>query len=44
MKNALIRLSKTSKSNVSPHPLYEIFYYNHPSILKRLENIDKYKK
>jgi len=44
MKNALIRLSKTTKSNVSPHPLYEIFYYSHPSILKRLENIDKFKK
>jgi STE24 endopeptidase len=43
MKNALIRLSKTTKSNVSPHPLYEIFYYSHPSILKRLKNINKKK-
>ncbi len=43
MKSALIKLSKKTKSNISPHFLYEIFYYSHPSILKRLKNIDNKK-
>lgn len=39
LENALIKLSKNNLSNLNPHPLYEFFYYSHPSLLKRLKAI-----
>jgi STE24 endopeptidase len=41
-KSALIKLEKESKSIALPNPIYEFFTYTHPSLLKRIENIDKY--
>ena len=35
--NALKKLSVSSLSNLTPHPLYVFFYYSHPSLLQRLK-------
>jgi STE24 endopeptidase len=37
LSNALIQLSRNNLSNLRPHPVYEFFYYSHPTVLKRLE-------
>lgn len=39
--SALIKLSSDNLSNLYPHPLYEIFHYSHPSILKRIKQLKK---
>lgn len=44
LKSALIKLSRNNLSNLRPHPLFEFFNYSHPTILKRLEFLDKLKK
>jgi len=36
LQNALKKLSVNNLSNLKPHPVYEFFYYTHPSLLKRL--------
>ena len=41
LKDALIKLSKNSLTNLAPHPAYEFFYYSHPTILKRIEALEK---
>jgi len=41
LKTALISLSKNNLSNLRPHPYYEFFYYSHPTVLKRLEALEK---
>jgi len=41
LKNALIKLSRNNLSNLKPHPTYEFFNYSHPTVLKRLEALDK---
>lgn len=43
LKDALIKLSKNSLTNLAPHPAYEFFYYSHPTILKRIEALEKIK-
>ena len=43
LKTSLIKLSKNNLSNLRPHPLYEFFYYSHPTLLKRLDALDKIK-
>ena len=35
--NALKKLSVSSLSNLTPHPIYVFFYYSHPSLLQRLK-------
>lgn len=35
--NALKKLSVYNLSNLYPHPIYEWFYYSHPSILNRIK-------
>lgn len=35
--NALKKLSVSSLSNLTPHPVYVFFYYSHPSLLQRLK-------
>ena len=37
--SALKKLSINNLSNLRPHPLYELFYYSHPSVLKRFSNL-----
>ncbi len=44
LKSALIKLSRNNLSNLRPHPLYEFFNYSHPTVLKRIDALDKIKK
>ncbi|HOW57251.1 MAG TPA: M48 family metallopeptidase [Smithellaceae bacterium] len=37
--NALTRLAKDNLANLHPHPLYVLFYYSHPPLLERIENL-----
>ena len=39
--SALKKLSVNNLSNLRPHPIYELFYYSHPSVLKRFNNLRK---
>ncbi len=39
--NALKKLSKTSLSNLTPHPAYVFFNYSHPSLHQRIEAMEK---
>ncbi len=39
--SALKILSKTSLSNLTPHPLYVFFHYSHPTLLQRIRAIKK---
>lgn len=39
--SSLKKLSKNSFSNLTPHPLYEWYYYSHPSLLKRVNNLNR---
>ncbi len=39
LPSALKKLSTDHLSHLKPHPLYEFFYYSHPSLMKRLEAI-----
>ena len=39
--NSLKKLSKNSLSNLTPHKLCEFVYYSHPTLLKRIENLEK---
>lgn len=41
MRSALEKISTDSLANLSPHPLYVAFNYTHPTLLQRIENIDK---
>jgi STE24 endopeptidase len=36
---ALKRLAKDNLANLYPHPLYVWFYYSHPPLLERIENL-----
>ena len=36
----LKKLSSTSLSNLTPHPLYVFFYYSHPTLYQRIANIN----
>lgn len=44
LKDALINLSRKNLSNLRPHPIYELFNYSHPTVLKRLKALDEIKK
>jgi STE24 endopeptidase len=37
---ALKRLASDNLSNLYPHPLYVWFYYSHPPLLERIQNLD----
>ncbi len=39
--SALKKLSKSSLSNLTPHPWYEFYHYSHPSLQKRITNLLK---
>ncbi len=39
----LKKLSATSLSNLTPHPLYVFFYYSHPTLYQRISNINSVK-
>lgn len=40
MQRALIKLARENFSNLTPHPLFVFFYYDHPTISNRLRSID----
>ena len=44
LQNALKKLTTNNLSNLRPHPWYEFFYYSHPTVLKRLANLENLKK
>jgi len=44
LKGALIKLSRNNLSNLRPHPAYEFFHYSHPTVLKRLEALERIQK
>jgi STE24 endopeptidase len=44
LKNALIKLSRKNLSNLRPHPIYELFNYSHPTVLKRLKALEQIEK
>ncbi|WP_394906229.1 M48 family metallopeptidase [uncultured Mesonia sp.] len=39
--SALKKLSSNSFSNLTPHPYYVFMYYSHPSLLQRINNLEK---
>ncbi len=39
--SGLIKLSVSSLSNLTPHPLYVFFNYSHPTLLQRKEAIEQ---
>jgi STE24 endopeptidase len=39
--SALKKLSSNSFSNLTPHPFYVFMYYSHPSLLQRINNLEK---
>ncbi len=39
--NTLIKLYKDNLANPLPHKLYKFFYYSHPTLLERIEEIKK---
>lgn len=39
LASALKKLSVNNLSNLTPHPVYVIFHYSHPTLLQRLKNI-----
>ncbi len=43
MISALIKLSKDNLSNLHPHPFYAQFYYSHPPIVSRIQNLQEMK-
>jgi STE24 endopeptidase len=44
LQSGLKKLSQNNLSNLRPHKAYEFFYYSHPTVLKRLTFLDKFKK
>jgi STE24 endopeptidase len=41
MVRGLIKLTKENLSNLTPHPLYSLFYYSHPTALERIAVLEK---
>lgn len=42
LASALKKLSVKNLSNLTPHPLYVFFHYSHPTLLQRLEHLNKF--
>ena len=43
LQNALKKLSVNNLTNLRPHPVYEFVHYSHPTVLKRLQAMEKFK-
>jgi STE24 endopeptidase len=39
--SSLKKLSKTTLSNLTPHPAYVFFHYSHPTLLQRIRELNK---
>ena len=44
LANALKKLAANNLSNLTPHPYYVFLHYSHPSLLQRVDAIERYKK
>ncbi len=42
LQDSLVKLSRDNLSNLYPHPLYVFFYYSHPPLLERLNELTAY--
>ena len=41
LMTSLKKLSKNSLSNLTPHPAYVFMHYSHPTLLERIQNLEK---
>lgn len=41
LTEALLSLSRDNLSNLTPHPLYSFYYYSHPTLMERIEAINR---
>ncbi|MFM7015597.1 MAG: M48 family metallopeptidase [Bacteroidota bacterium] len=41
LMNALKKLSKDNLTNLTPHPAFVFMYYSHPTLLQRINNLEK---
>jgi STE24 endopeptidase len=41
LKSALVRLNRENLSNLHPHPWFSAWHYSHPTLLERLDAIDR---
>jgi STE24 endopeptidase len=44
MIGALVKLTRDNLSNLTPHPLYSFFYYSHPTVMERIQALEKTKQ
>ncbi len=42
LEQALVKLSNKSLSNLNPHPLYSFFHYSHPTLIERIQAMNRY--
>jgi STE24 endopeptidase len=40
MIRGLVKLTKDNLSNLTPHPLYSLFYYSHPTVMERIRALE----
>jgi STE24 endopeptidase len=41
LATALIQMCKENLANLHPHPIYAKFYYSHPPVVERVQNLRK---
>lgn len=41
LATALVQMSKENLSNLHPHPIYARFYYSHPPVVERVQQLQK---
>jgi len=41
LKNALIKISKRNIEHLTPHPIYAMIYFTHPSLVERLKELEE---
>lgn len=42
MIQGLVKLTKDNLSNLTPHPLYSFFYYSHPTVMERIQALERF--
>jgi len=41
LRSALIKIAKRNMEHLTPHPIYEMLYFTHPSLVNRLEKLNQ---
>ena len=41
MIQGLVKLTRDNLSNLTPHPWYSFFYYSHPTVMERIEALER---